>query len=146
MGITHMMVTLRRLCLAAGLMSAPLALAAPSYKPLLNDLARVAPALDTRVLSHAIAAMQCAVNNGASPAKRLAVIDFSLPSSERRLWIFDLQRKRLLLEEFVAHGQKSGEHHATRLSNILGSKQSSIGLFRTAESYHGKPGSSLCME
>lgn len=142
-----MMVTLRRLCLAAGLlMLAPLALAAPSYKPLLNDLARMAPALDARVLTHAIAAMQCAVNNGASPAQRLAVIDFSLPSSERRLWIFDLQRKRLLLEEFVAHGQKSGENHATRFSNILGSHQSSIGLFRTAESYNGKHGYSLRMD
>lgn len=142
-----MMVMLRRLCLAAGLlMSVPLVWATPSYQPLLDDLSQVAPALDTQVLTHAVAAMQCAVNNGASPAQRLAVIDFSLPSSERRLWIFDLQRKRLLLEEFVAHGQKSGENHATRFSNILGSHQSSIGLFRTAESYHGKHGYSLRMD
>ena len=142
-----MRLTLRRLCLAASLLlSAPLALAAPAQQPLLDDLARVAPALDVQVLTHAVAAMQCAVNNGARPAQRLAVIDFSLPSSERRLWIFDLQRKRLLLEDFVAHGQKSGDNHATRFSNILGSHQSSIGLFRTAESYHGKHGYSLRMD
>ena len=142
-----MRLTLRRLCLAASLLlSAPLALAAPAHQPLLDDLARVAPALDVQVLTHAVAAMQCAVNNGARPAQRLAVIDFSLPSSERRLWIFDLQRKRLLLEDFVAHGQKSGDNHATHFSNILGSHQSSIGLFRTAESYHGKHGYSLRMD
>ncbi|MCJ0972213.1 murein L,D-transpeptidase catalytic domain family protein [Pseudomonas sp. PS1] len=142
-----MMVTLRRLCLVAGmLLSAPLLAASPPYQPLVDDLARVAPSLDRRVLTHAVAAMQCAVNNGATPAQRLAVIDFSLPSSERRLWIFDLHRGRLLLEEFVAHGMKSGENLATRFSNVVGSHQSSIGLFRTAESYSGKHGYSLRMD
>ena len=147
-----MMVSLRRLCLAAGLLvSAPLLAASPSYtspsyQPLVDELSQVAPTLNPKVLTHAVAAMQCAVNNGASPAQRLAVIDFSLPSSERRLWIFDLQQGRLLLKEFVAHGMKSGENLATRFSNVIGSHQSSIGLFRTAESYSGKHGYSLRMD
>ncbi|AZZ47245.1 hypothetical protein C1896_21310 [Pseudomonadaceae bacterium SI-3] len=142
-----MMVSLRRLCLAVGLlMSMPLLAASPAYQPLVDDLARVAPTLDPVVLTHAVAAMQCAVNHGATPAKRLAVIDFSLPSSERRLWIFDLQRGRLLLKDFVAHGNGSGENLATRFSNVEGSHQSSIGLFRTAESYSGKHGYSLRMD
>lgn len=142
-----MMASLRRLSLAAGLLlSAPLLAASPSYQPIVDDLSRVAPMLNPKVLTHAVAAMQCAVNNGASAAKRLAVIDFSLPSSERRLWIFDLQQRRLLLEDFVAHGMKSGENIATRFSNVLGSHQSSIGLFRTAESYSGKHGYSLRMD
>ncbi|MBF6622510.1 MAG: murein L,D-transpeptidase catalytic domain family protein [Pseudomonas stutzeri] len=142
-----MMTTLRHLCLAAGLfLFAPLVSASPSYQPLLNDLSRVAPTLDTQVLTHAVAAMKCAVNNGARPAQRLAVIDFSLPSSERRLWIFDLRQRRLLLEDFVAHGQKSGENQATQFSNVVGSHQSSIGLFRTSESYTGKHGYSLRMD
>src|SRR5690606_10608490 len=89
--------------------------------------------------------MQCAVNNGANPAERLAVIDFSLPSSERRLWIFDLQSKRLLLKEYVAHGNRSGGNQATAFSNRVGSHQSSLGLFRTAEGARGKPGCSLRM-
>ena len=45
-----------------------------------------------------------------------------------------------MLEDLVAHGQKSGDNHATRFSNAVGSHQSSIGLFRTAESYSGKHG------
>lgn len=142
-----MMVILRRFCLAVGLLcSVPAVLAAPSSLALLASLSRQAPTLDKQVLTHAVAAMQCAVNNGATPARRLAVIDFSLPSSERRLWIFDLQRRRLLLQDYVAHGQKSGENLATRFSNTLGSHQSSIGLFRTAESYNGKHGYSLRMD
>jgi len=143
-----MLVLLRRLCLAAGLvaLASPALAGAPAYEPLVDSLARTAPKLDRQVLTHAVAAMQCAVNNGATPADRLAVIDFSRPSSERRLWIFDLRQQRLLLRDFVAHGQKSGENLATRFSNRVGSHQSSIGLFRTAESYIGKHGYSLRMD
>lgn len=142
-----MMLILRWICLAVGLLcSVPPVLAAPSSHALLAALTRQAPMLDKQVLTHAVAAMQCAVSNGAAPARRLAVIDFSLPSSERRLWIFDLKRRRLLLQDYVAHGNKSGENLATRFSNTLGSHQSSIGLFRTAESYNGKHGYSLRMD
>ncbi|QLF94076.1 murein L,D-transpeptidase catalytic domain family protein [Pseudomonas sp. ABC1] len=138
----------KRLCLGAGLLilSSSVFAAQPAYKPLVDTLAKTAPTLNRQVLTHAVAAMQCAVNNGATPARRLAVIDFSLPSSERRLWIFDLQKKKLLLKDLVAHGQKSGDNLATRFSNRVGSHQSSIGLFRTAESYSGKHGYSLRMD
>ena len=142
-----MMSSLRSLCMAVGLLlSSPLMAASPDYQPVVDSLSRVAPTLDVQVLTHAVAAMQCAVNNGAAPAQRLAVIDFSLPSSMRRLWIFDLKQRRLLLKDFVAHGMKSGENHATQFSNVMGSHQSSIGLFRTAESYSGKHGYSLRMD
>jgi hypothetical protein len=113
---------------------------------LLRDLTRIAPGLDQQALRHALAAMQCAVNHGAEPARRLAVIDYSRPSTERRLWIFDLQRKHLLLRDFVAHGRQSGENYAESFSNRLGSHQTSLGLFRTAESYSGKHGYSLRMD
>ena len=122
-----MMVSFRRLLLVAGLfLSTPLLAATPTYQPMVDDLAPLAPTLNRKVLTHAVAAMQCAVNNGASPAQRLAVIDFSLPSSERRLWIFDLQQRRLLLEDFVAHGKKSGENLATRFSNAAATSRASV--------------------
>lgn len=109
-------------------------------------LTQAAPTLDSKVLSTALSAMQCALNNGAKPANRLAVIDFSLPSSDKRLWIFDLQNEKLVLHDFVAHGNRSGDNFATSFSNTNGSHQSSIGLFRTAESYQGKHGYSLRMD
>lgn len=139
---------LRSLWLAAGLaaFSSPLLASTSSAPSLLDSLARAAPSLNREVLRHALAAMQCAVNNGSAPAERLAVIDFSLPSTERRLWIFDLERKTLLLRELVAHGQGSGDNFATRFSNREGSHQSSIGLFRTSETYVGQHGYSLRMD
>jgi hypothetical protein len=124
----------------------PLSAMAAEPNGLLKDLVRVAPGLNQEALRHALAAMQCAVNHGTDPARRLAVIDYSRPSTERRLWIFDLQRKRLLLRDFVAHGRKSGENFAEAFSNRLGSHQTSLGLFRTAESYRGKHGYSLRMD
>lgn len=141
---------IRQLCLCAAglwLFSSPvLASGSPAYQPLLDSLSRAAPSLNKEALRHAVAAMQCAVNNGAQPAQRLAVIDYSLPSTARRLWIFDLKRQRVLLRDFVAHGRQSGENLATRFSNSEGSHQSSLGLFRTAESYQGKHGYSLRMD
>lgn len=143
-----MFILFRRLCLCAAVLcaTATFAVAAPAYQPLVNSLARVAPGLSKDALRHAVAAMQCAVNHGISPAQRLAVIDYSLPSASRRLWIFDLKRKRLLLRDYVAHGRLSGENFATDFSNTLGSYQSSLGLFRTQESYSGKHGYSLRMD
>lgn len=117
------------------------------YSPqLAHSLQQSAPSLNTNVLNTALSAMQCALSHGAEPAKRLAVIDFSLPSSDKRLWIFDLDSKKLVLHDFVAHGNRSGDNFATRFSNTNGSHQSSIGLFRTAESYQGKHGYSLRMD
>lgn len=113
---------------------------------LTHILATQAPDLNPQVLHVAVSAMQCAVNSGAESANRLAVIDFSLPSSEQRLWIFDLQTQTLLLQDLVAHGQGSGDNLASSFSNVEGSHQSSIGLFRTQESYFGKHGYSLRMD
>ena len=144
-----MLTFLRRLCLAAatvGLFTSPVFAASPSTPVLFNSLAQAAPELNPQALKSAISAMQCAVNNGASQARHLAVIDYSQPSTARRLWIFDLQSKRLVLRDLVAHGQNSGENFATQFSNDEGSYQSSLGLFRTQESYKGTHGYSLRMD
>lgn len=113
---------------------------------LIGALARAAPAIDRQVLGKAVTAMNCAVMSGIDPAQRLAVIDFSLPSSKQRLWIFDLDRRRLLVEDHVAHGRGSGDEFATHFSNEFGSRKSSLGLFRTAETYYGNFGRSLRMD
>jgi len=139
--------TARRLLLAACLYLPAIAPAVPlPIDPLTESLSSAAPNLDRAILGHAVAAMQCAIHNGAASARRLAIVDFSLPSSERRLWIFDLATRRLLLRDYVAHGNGSGDNYATRFSNVEGSHQSSLGLFRTAESYSGKHGYSLRMD
>ncbi len=115
-----------------------------------NDLQRLsvlAPDADPGVLALALEARSCAVRNGIADADaRLAVIDYSRPSTEQRLWVFDLAHDRLLHREFVAHGSGSGENIARHFSNIEGSYQTSLGLYRTAETYIGGNGYSLRMD
>ena len=113
---------------------------------LLDRLSEVAPKIDKVVLKTAINASRCAVSNGVQMPERLAVIDFSLPSSQERLWIFDLEKEELLLRDLVAHGKNSGNFESTAFSNVEGSHQSSIGLFQARESYFGKHGYSLRLD
>lgn len=115
-----------------------------SPEPLAERLAAAAPHLDRPVLERALFAVDRAVAAGRKVANpHLTVIDFSLPSTEQRLWLFDLERGRLLRRELVAHGKNTGGKHATRFSNVEGSKQSSPGLFLTGETYFGGNGYSL---
>ena len=110
-------------------------------------LRQLAPDADPGVLALALAARDCAVSSGEVAAdSKLAVIDYSRPSTARRLWVFDLAGNRLLQEEYVAHGQGSGDNLARSFSNRDGSHQSSLGLYRTAETYDGDNGYSLRMD
>lgn len=110
-------------------------------------LAAAAPGLAPEVLAQALDAIDCAQARGAAPpAERLAVIDYSLPSTEPRLWVFDLAAGRLLYAEHVAHGRNSGANRATDFSNEEGSHRSSLGLFRTADTYFGGNGYSLRLD
>lgn len=110
------------------------------------SLARAAPDADPRVLDLAVAAAQCSAASGMKPSERLAVIDYSLPSTRPRLWVFDLRQRKLLHRELVAHGRNSGDNYANRFSNVPGSLQSSLGLFRTLDTYQGQNGYSLRMD
>ncbi|MDQ3269099.1 MAG: murein L,D-transpeptidase catalytic domain family protein, partial [Pseudomonadota bacterium] len=78
--------------------------------------------------------------------RRLAVIDYSLPSTSPRMWVFELGEPKLLYAEHVAHGKHSGENLARSFSNVEGSFQSSLGLFSAAETYVGENGLSLRMD
>ena len=104
-------------------------------------------ALEARVIRLALGAVTCAREAGAVLNDRLlTVIDYSKPSTEPRLWVLDLARERVLFEERVAHGQGSGDNYATRFSNLDGSHQTSLGLFRTADTYVGTNGYSLRLD
>jgi hypothetical protein len=130
---------------------APMAPAAPvtgdPNVAMLERLSRLAPDADPGVLALAIEARGCAVRGGrAADGQRLAVIDYSRPSTEKRLWVFDIARGTLLHVEHVAHGQGSGENYATAFSNRDSSHQTSLGLFTTAETYVGGNGYSMRMD
>ena len=95
----------------------------------------------------ALNAASCAVKTGAVEAPAtLTVIDYSKPSTERRLWVFDLKSRELVYEELVAHGQGSGANMATQFSNAPDTHQTSLGLFVTDNTYVGKNGYSLRLD
>jgi hypothetical protein len=120
---------------------------ARSEPQLAARLVNAAPAADPAVLALAARAAECAGREGvAGEVNRLAVIDYSRPSSEPRLWVFDLHRGRLLFEELVAHGRGTGERLAKRFSNTDGSHMSSLGLFRATDPYDGANGYSLRLQ
>lgn len=73
----------------------------------------------------------------------LTLIDFTLPSTARRLWVIDVAARRVLVSSHVAHGRGSGGNYATSFSNESGSHQSSLGFYLTAETYTGGNGYSL---
>ncbi len=111
---------------------------------LVAQLAAAAPTANREVLSLATRAADCARRQGLLDGfHRLAVIDYSLPSTSPRLWVFDVDRGRLLFQELVAHGRNTGEQLATRFSNVEGSKMSSLGLFQAVDTYYGNNGYSL---
>lgn len=117
--------------------------AAPE-ETLVSSLVRQAPGLDSEVLKLALTAGGCAVERGLLRRQDLiTVIDYSLPSSKPRLFVFDLERKKLLYRELVAHGKNSGDNYATSFSNSSGSLETSLGLFVTADTYVGGNGYSL---
>jgi hypothetical protein len=104
------------------------------------------PAAGREAIRRGLEAVDCARRAGQPPAERLAVIDYRLPSDTPRLWVLDLATGKVLFEELVAHGRGSGEARAVRFSNIEDSKSSSLGLYRTMETYDGDNGYSLRLQ
>jgi hypothetical protein len=103
--------------------------------------------VDADVLDLALTAVSCGVASGDLEAPpTLTLIDYSLPSTSPRLWVFDLHTGKMLFNELVAHGRNSGDNMAMRFSDVEESRESSIGLFRTADTYVGHNGYSLRLD
>jgi hypothetical protein len=120
---------------------------AASPDAIVDALLQQSTGLRAEVLRLALDATNCAAQKGLVKRKEvLTVIDYSIPSTEPRLFVFDLASNRLLFREHVAHGVNSGANVPTEFSNINGSRQTSLGLFVTAETYYGQHGYSLRLQ
>ena len=132
------------LCTAAVLL--PLAAQRPAQaaSPTPFTAASPIPGLSPKVLALALTAADRAVAQmKVGKPELLTVIDYSLPSTEPRLWVLDRASGKVLWHELVAHGKGTGENYAKAFSNREGSRQSSLGLFLTEETYQGGNGYSL---
>lgn len=76
----------------------------------------------------------------------LTIVDFSMSSNTKRLWVIDLDKKVVLFQTLVAHGRNTGEEFANDFSNQAESFKSSIGFYATGEIYNGKHGLSLKLD
>ena len=111
---------------------------------LVRSLLRQAPGLQANVLRLALDASDCASKRGlVNRRDLLTVIDYSLPSDQPRLFVFNVASRKLLFRELVAHGRNSGGNLASFFSNSPGSLATSLGLFVTADTYIGNNGYSL---
>ena len=81
-----------------------------------------------------------------SLSNNLVVVDFTKPSTKKRFYVFDLAQDSLLYHTYVAHGRNSGLNYASKFSNRPNSHSSSLGFYRTAETYYGKHGLSLRLD
>jgi hypothetical protein len=76
----------------------------------------------------------------------LTLIDFSMSSNSKRLWVIDLSTNTILYNSLVAHGRNTGNEFATSFSNSAQSFKSSLGFYATGEIYSGKHGKSLRLD
>lgn len=110
----------------------------------------VADGLPEETLDAALWAFDQAWQAGETERLEYAVLDFSRPSTEPRLFVLDLLGGGLSFAELASHGSGSQDPNdltrASHFSNVSGSNASSLGLARAAETYWGSNGYSLRLD
>lgn len=109
----------------------------------IQTLGAQAQNLNPKILKLSLKAYQKARKEGVAQKDVLTIIDYSMPSSQSRLWVIDLNKHKVVMNTHVAHGKNSGDAKAVSFSNQPKSLKSSVGVFVTDEVYSGNHGSSL---
>ena len=117
-------------------------------KCLYNDCQLSQKKLNYDVFKRALVGYFNMVQNGQiqSHKSTLSIVDFSKPSHQKRLYVIDIKTRKVLHYTYVAHGKNTGLVTADKFSNTHQSLQSSLGFYKTAETYHGKHGYSLRLD
>lgn len=102
--------------------------------------------LNPEVLKAALTAYVKARKEGVVDRPLITIVDYSKPSNEKRLWVIDIEKEKVLFNTLVAHGKNSGALNATSFSNEPTSLKTSLGVFATADTYEGHNGLSLRMQ
>jgi len=75
----------------------------------------------------------------------LVLVDYTKPSTEERLFVVDLSKKRVVFSSLVSHGKGNGGLYATTFTDRNNSYASSSGFYLTGNIYNGKHGRSLVL-
>jgi len=117
-------------------------IAETSYTEHINNIVKNTH-LDPKVVELAMKAYKYAQETTHVKKDILTIVDYSKPSSEKRLYVIDLKTDQLLLNTRVAHGKNTGLLTSDSFSNRANSNQTSLGVFVTTDIYQGKHGTSL---
>jgi hypothetical protein len=104
---------------------------------------KLAPSMRQDVINKVLMSLSCRSEKEELIPSILSIIDYSLPSYQKRLWVIDLSHQQLLYHTYVSHGLRSGETNSIYFSNANNSRASSEGIYSTKEAYRGREGSSL---
>ena len=114
---------------------------------LYSELELSAKGLNSDVFEKAYEGMHKLVAKGRIKKQDIiTIVDFSQPSTQKRLYVIDLENKSVLFNTLVAHGRNSGSVMANSFSNVHESLKSSPGFYSTAETYMGKHGFSMRLD
>jgi len=103
--------------------------------------------LDRHVFEMAMKGFEKLRNEGKTGSDSvLAIVDFTKPSRQKRLFVIDLKTRKLEYHTYVSHGRNSGLEYATRFSNKPSSHMSSLGFYVTRKTYQGSNGYSLQLD
>jgi len=102
--------------------------------------------VNEKAIEHAMLGYNNLLNKGENFNDNLVVIDYSKSGNDIRFYVINMSDTTLVYSKLVAHGKNTGELYATDFSNEKGSYKSSLGFFRTAETYSGKHGLSLRLD
>jgi hypothetical protein len=109
-------------------------------------LSQESPDVDPQALKLGLEAYDKARQQGLDPQQILTIVDYSRPSTEPRLVVYDLKSNDVLFQALVAHGRNSGDNLPDSFSDDPSSHKSSLGLFVTGEPYIGHHGYSLRLD
>jgi hypothetical protein len=112
-------------------------------RTLLQRLHQQAPSLPLPALTASLQAYTYGQQHHDFERQTVAIADMQMPSSQKRLWVFDMQHSQLLYHTYVAHGKTSGALYAKHFSDVVNSDATSLGVYSTGNAYRGEHGLSL---
>lgn len=107
------------------------------------SLQRAVPSISSDAAKQLVAAYLKERQSGVIKSPVVTLVNFAMPSSKKRLWVINMDNDNVIYRTYVAHGKGSGFIKAVRFSNRINSHESSLGIYRTLNTYVGHHGYSL---